>query len=229
MKNGRNGETKGIHPLPADDLRVARAMFTVAEAAHGLAVSSSTLQWWTAERLVSRLPDRGRRPSIPFIGLAEATVLTAFRRSGVPLQRIRPALQALSDEIGLEHALASRHLYSDGAEILYDYAERHRELDELADLVVVRSGQRVFVPVVRDYLRRITWKRGWPVMVRLPRYDKAAVVVDPLRAFGQPIFEQGGSRVEDVVDRWRAGDTVRSLARDFGVPSGEIEEVLRAA
>jgi uncharacterized protein (DUF433 family) len=204
-------------------------MFTVAEAAHGLAVSKSTLQWWTAEDLVSRVPERGRRPSIPFIGLAEATVLTAFRRSGVPLQRIRPALGALSKEIGLEHALASRSLYSDGAEILYDYAERHEELDELSDLVVVRSGQRVFVPIVRQYLQRITYEEGWPVMLRLPRYERAAVVVDPQRAFGQPIFERGGSRVEDVIDRWRAGDTVSTLSRDFGVPSGEIEEVLRAA
>jgi uncharacterized protein (DUF433 family) len=204
-------------------------MFTVVEAAHGLAVSASTLQWWTAENLVSRHSGRGRRPSIPFIGLAEAMVLAAFRRSGVPLQRIRPAIHALAGEIGLEHALASRSLYSDGAEILYDYAERHEELDELSDLVVVRSRQRVFVPVVREYLRRITYREGWPIMVRLPRYEQAAVVVDPRRAFGQPIFAQGGARVEDIVDRWRAGDAVQDLARDFGVPSGEIEEVLRAA
>jgi uncharacterized protein (DUF433 family)/DNA-binding transcriptional MerR regulator len=204
-------------------------MFTLAETAHDLAVSPSTLQWWTTERLVTRLDDRGRRPSIPFIGLAEAVVLSAFRRSGVPLQRIRPALRALQKEIGLEHALASRSLFTDGAEILYDYAERHPDVDELSDLVVVRSGQRVFVPVVKEYLQRIKYDAGWPVVVRLPRYESAAVIVDPRRAFGQPIFERGGSRIEDVIDRWRAGDSVPDLSREFGVPAPEIEEVLRAA
>jgi uncharacterized protein (DUF433 family) len=205
-----------------------RPIFTVQEAARGLRVSPSTLGWWTGEHLVTRLPSQGRRPSLPFIGLAEALVLNSFRRSGVPLQRIRPALRALEREIGLKHALASKSLYSDGVEILYDFAER-KGIDELAELVVVRSGQRVFASVVADYLKRITYDAGWPTKVRLPRYGDAAVIVDPVRAFGQPIFENGGSRVEDVVERWRAGDTVADLARDFGVPSAEIETVVRAA
>lgn len=215
-------------PLPDSDVRVARPIFTVSEASHALSVSPSTLQWWTAENLVTRHGQRGHKPSIPFIGLTEGLVLAAFRRSGVPLQRIRPALTALRDQIGLEHALASKSLYADGAEILYDFAEREG-IDDLADLVVVRSGQRVFAKVVADYLQRITYDAGWPTAVRLPRYESAAVIVDPARAFGQPIFEHGGSRIEDVIDRWRAGDTVRHLAREFGAPAADIEAVLRAA
>jgi hypothetical protein len=62
-------------------------------------------------------------PIIPFIGLAEGLVLAATRRSGVPLQRIRPALERLDEEFGLAHALASQRLYTDGAEMLFDYAE----------------------------------------------------------------------------------------------------------
>jgi uncharacterized protein (DUF433 family) len=155
-------------------------------------------------------------------------VLAAFRRSGVPLQRIRPALTALRKEIALEHALASESLFSDGAEILYDYAEQ-QGLPEVADLVVVRSGQRVFVNVVAEYLQRITYGDGWPRVVRLPRYENAAVIVNPSVAFGQPVFERGGSRVEDVIQRWRAGDDVSDLARDFGVPAADIETVVRAA
>jgi hypothetical protein len=36
------------------------------------------------------------------------------------MQRIRPAIDVLSQEVGLEHALASRRLYTDGAEVLFD-------------------------------------------------------------------------------------------------------------
>lgn len=39
----------------------------------------------------------------------------------MPLQRIRPALDALDREFGVAHALASRRLYTDGAEVLYDH------------------------------------------------------------------------------------------------------------
>jgi hypothetical protein len=78
------------------------------------------------------------------------------------LQRTRPASEALRDGIGLEHAVASRRLFSDGADVLFDYAEVSGDRD-LRQLVVVRSGQTAFAEVVTDYLRRITFgDDGWP-------------------------------------------------------------------
>ena len=40
--------------------------------------------------------ERPGQPTIPFVGLSEALVLAAVRSSGVPLQRVRPALEVLS-------------------------------------------------------------------------------------------------------------------------------------
>ena len=65
-----------------------------------------------------------RAPSLPFLGLAEAYVLAAFRAAGVPMQRIRPAIHWLDENIGLPAALASERLKTDGAEILYDFSRR---------------------------------------------------------------------------------------------------------
>ena len=180
--------------------------------------------------LITCFPARGRQATVPFIGFAEGYVLSAFRRAGVPLQRIRPAVQALESTIGIEHALASRSLYTDGAEVLYDYAER--EADDLLELqlVVVRTGQHQFSEVVRDYLQRITYgEDGWASRVRLPSYGAAEVVVDPNVAFGLPLVVHGGARVEDLVDRFVAGDSVAEIADDFGVPAGEVEAVIRVA
>ena len=58
--------------------------------------------------------------SIPFIELADGLVLAAIRESGVPLQRIRPLLTLLDEEFGIQHALTSWKLYTDGAEFLLD-------------------------------------------------------------------------------------------------------------
>ncbi len=166
---------------------------------------------------------------MPFIGFAEAYVLAAFRRAGVPMQRIRPAVEALSDGIGVEHALASKRLYTDGAEVLYDYATSEHDA-ELRGLTVVRTGQRQFAEIVRDYLKRITYGGdGWASQVRLPAYRQAQVIVDPRRAFGLPLLVHGGARVEDLVDRFVAGDTLADIADDFGVPEPEVEDVVRVA
>ena len=144
------------------------------------------------------------------------------------MQRIIPALEKLKTEVGVEHALASRRLYSDGAEILFDYSECCDR--SLSGLTVVRSGQRVFADVVRRYLKLITYDAaGWPHVLRLPRFPRIEVIVDPRRALGQPILSAYGVRIEDLVDRWRAGERTQSIAADFKVPSDVVEDVLRAA
>ena len=219
--------------IRTDDPRLSRAIFTLREAAGYLDVPKSTIHAWarpaTGEPLITVFPRRGAQATVPFIGFAEAYVLVAFRRAGVPLQRIRPAVDALAQNIGLEHALASKRLYTDGAEVLYDYAAERNE-DDLLELVVVRTGQHQFSEVVRDYLKRITYGRdGWASRVRLPSYQRADVVVDPQVAFGLPLVVHGGARVEDLVDRFKAGDTLADIAFDFDVPPEEVEDVIRVA
>ena len=142
------------------------------------------------------------------------------------MQRVRPAVHRLRREIGLDHALASRKLYTDGAEVIYDYAKSHPE--EM--LTVVRTGQQHFGEIIREYLQPITYgDDGWASRLRLTTYQQAEVVVDPHRAFGLPFLVHGGARVEDLVDRFKAGDRVAAIAEDFGVPEPEVEDVLRVA
>ncbi len=217
-----------------NDPRVARAIFTLRETANYLRVPKSTIHAWARPQereraLITCFPRQGRQATVPFVGFAEAYVLAAFRRAGMPLQRIRPAVKVLSNTIGIEHALASQQLYTDGAEVLYDYASG-REDDDLLELVVVRTGQHQFSEVVRDYLRRITYgDDGWASRVRLPGYNRAEVVVDSRVAFGLPLVVHGGARVEDLVDRFVAGDSIPDIADDFGVPPEEVEDVIRVA
>lgn len=167
--------------------------------------------------------------SIPFVGLAEGMVVAAFRRAGVSMQHLRRAVAILEREIGLEHALASRRLYADGAQLLFDYAE-HEGDAELAGLTVVVSQQKVFSAVVEEYLTRIEYGAdGWAQSLVSPATPERTTVVDPARSFGQPIFAHGAVRMEDVLDRWRAGESIAHVARDFGVPAEDVEAYLRVA
>ncbi|CAN5248891.1 DUF433 domain-containing protein [soil metagenome] len=225
------------------NMRFVAPLYTVAEAARFLGVPTSTLATW-AKGYVRRPPGRAEVrgapiissveaprnfPVIPFIGLAEGMVLAAFRKAGVSLQHIREAVAILEREIGVEHALGSRRLYADGAVILFDYADAEHE-EELAGLTEVVRRQRVFAPVVREYLKRIDYAPdGWAARLVSPATERPIVVADPARAFGRPIFIHGASRVEDVLDRWKAGDPLAEVAMDFGVPIEDVEDMLRVA
>ncbi|MGH3686277.1 MAG: hypothetical protein ACRDQY_02180 [Pseudonocardiaceae bacterium] len=194
--------------------RFATPLYSVAEAARYLDVPASTFATWThgyrrrpAGRrevvggpVLTALPRSGiRAPVILFIGLAEGLVLVAMRCSGVPLQRIRPALERLEEEFGLTHALASQRLYTDGAEVLFDYAESADDPTAAREFVVVRNDQRVFNEVVAAYLQRVEFgPEGCPRLVHLPAYEVADIIVDIERGFGQPVFVRDGTRLEDA-------------------------------
>lgn len=112
--------------MAEDAARFEIPLYTVVEAARALAVPSSTFHTWA--RGSARLRQDGRRhddgpvvsstggaasgPTIPFVGLAEGMVLAAIRRANVPLQRVRPALDVLREEMRIAHALASRRLFT---------------------------------------------------------------------------------------------------------------------
>ena len=226
-----------------NDARFSVALYTSKETAFYLGVPRTTFHNWLAgypaggrraRPVLTRLPaSSSRDPSIPFGGLAEGLALTAFRRAGVPLQRIRPALDALQRELGIDHALASKRLFTDGAEVLYDYADRTRQADVaqgVRELVVVRSGQRVFTEVVDRYLRLVEHAPdGWAARLRLPSYERAEVVIDPEVNFGQPYFAGAGVQVAAVLERWWAGEPLAELADDFGIPVEQIEDAARVA
>jgi len=227
--------------------RFGAPLYTVAEAARYLDVPDSTFRSWThgyhrrspgrpevsGEPILTTAPTTtAQGPVIPFIGLAEGLVLTALRRSGVALQRIRPALSRLAGDFGLEHALASRRLYTDGAEVLFDYAddEDPETARAVRSLVVVRNGQRVFNEVVESYLKRVEYgPDGYPRLIELPAYAVAKVVVDPDRGFGQPIFRRGGARLEDALAMFRAGASLETVADEYGIPLDQLEDVVRIA
>lgn len=228
--------------------RFATPLYGIGEAASYLNVPPSTLATWaygyerhrpgagvmTSPAVITAIrPGHRHEAALPFIGLAEAYALAAFRQAHVPMQRIRPAIDVLHRELGLEYALASRRLFTDGAEILYDYAQHADntpEGDSARELVVVRNNQRVFAEVVDRYLRRVDFATdGYARLIHLPQYSVADVTLDPDHAFGRPRFTRGGAGLDDVIDLFRAGESVDVVAAEFGLSRDEVEDALRVS
>jgi uncharacterized protein (DUF433 family) len=134
------------------------------------------------------------------------------------MARIRPAIEVLRDEIGLENALLSERLKTDGAEILYRNGEN--------ELVVVRNHQGVFNEVVAEFLQSISYRDGFADHLHLPAFESIDVVVDPRRNSGQPTVDRLGVRVEDIVSRVRAGEPMEEVAEDFGLERQELRSLI---
>lgn len=217
------------------------------EAARIIAVPAQTFRNWSVGYAYKRLdgsqvvsapivttlqPARPHGVSVPFIGLAEAYIVAAFTKAGLPMQRIRPAVLWLQEHIGLPQALASERLMTDGAEVLWDFGQQsHDPADQntVEDLVVVRSGQQVFRPVVRNYLSRVTYDNGWTRTIQLPQYKSVDVVVDPWLNGGQPTVADRGIRVNDIVNRLKAREPAKDVAYDYDLTLREVEAIREAA
>jgi uncharacterized protein (DUF433 family) len=230
-----------------DDPHYTTPIYRKAEAAHIIAIPAQTFRNWAVGYVRKRLdgsqvvsapivttlePNRPRGASVPFVGLAEAYIVAAFTKAGLPMQRIRPAVLWLQDHIGLPQALASQRLQTDGAEVLWDFGRQSgdpADQDMVEGLVVVRSGQQVFRPVVRNYLTRVTYENGWTRSIQLPQFGKVDVVVDPWLNGGQPTVAQRGIRVVDIVNRLKAHEPAKDVAGDYDLTIREVEEIRRAA
>lgn len=223
------------------DSRFEVPIYSVAEAARFVGMHPSTLSTWAkgyerhfANRnpvrmgpVITSVTDLNGHTRIPFVGLVEATVVQAFRRTGLSLQRVRAALEVLTEQGELDHALASQRLMTDGANVLYDYSKDAKE-PQLELLTIVQSGQRVYTDMIKTYLERITFGDEWATEIVIPVTEREILRIKPSVASSRPLFMASGAPLEAIHDRVEAGEPIDSVARDFATPPEDIREALNA-
>lgn len=211
------------------DPRFDTGLLDVADAARFLGIHRATFQRWARGyahgapllHVVSAAPARA---SVTFIAMVEAHVLEALRQAGVRPARIRPALKRLAQEFGREYVLVAPNLATDGIDVLWDFSRT----SEGQGLMEGRTGQMVMREIVEDYLKYVTWADdGYPRMLELRHCQPSKVVVDPYRAFGQPIFEGTRTRVRDVANMLAAGEDPQVVADEHGVSIDEVRTAAR--
>ena len=225
----------------ANDLRVTPA-YSMAEAAHYLHMPVETLRSWVVGRVypaagqqkrsqpLVQLDDSNRR-YLSFINLVEAHVLAAIRRRhGVKLPNVRTALDYVKDKFGVERPLINQSFQTNGLDLF---------VEEYGDLInVSKDGQRVMKEIISEYLERIDWdSKGLPLKLYPFTRDSESegsqasapriVVIDPAVSFGRPVVAGTGIPVLSIYERYKAGDSVAELAKDFRLETSAIEEAIR--
>lgn len=227
---------RNIARLEPDDPRLLPA-YTVQEASHYLRLPEQTLRYWVRGRNyrtraglrrslpVLAVPDR-KRCTLSFVNLVEAHLLAAITRDhDVSLQRVRRAVTYLRRALGSDHPLIERSLETNKRDLF---------IWEAGMLInISQEGQTAMREVLDTYLSRIEWDtsglaaRLYPFTAKTERSAPKAVLIDPRLAFGRPVLSGTGVPTEVIAERFKAGESLESLAPDYGRAPAEILEAIR--
>jgi uncharacterized protein (DUF433 family) len=175
--------------------------------------------------------DDPKRQYLSFINLVEAHVLAAIRRRhGVRLPKVRNALDYVRRQFRIERPLIDQAFQTDGLDL---FVERYGGLINASS-----EGQRAMKEIIGVYLKRIERDaKGFPIKLypftrdtkadAAPASDPRVVVMSPTISFGRPVIIGTGIPVSSIYERYKAGDSVADLARDFRLGISAIEEAIR--
>lgn len=226
-----------MSPSLVQDMR-QMPIYTASEAARYLHLPVSTVRAWAfgqgyqvkgeARRfqpVIAAADRKGRRLS--FHNLIELLVLAAIHRThSVTLHQVRRAVDYLRKRFPTPHPLADHQFQTDGVDL---FVEKFGQL-----LNISQDGQIAMKHLIQAYLKLVERDdSGVPIKLHLPRTARSdascgAVVIDPRYGFGRPVLDGRGIRTEVIVERFRAGEPIESLAADYALGADVIEEIIRS-
>lgn len=212
-----------------------RPLYDLGEAARLLELSTRKVRRWLDgyERAGVRYPPVIRQEHtgddvVTWGEFVELGYLREYRDAGVPLQTLRPFVSRLREEFGIPHPLAHEGVYLAERRQLVLQVQQATGVSPALYMVVdsaKKDGQLVLSQPVGAFLRRVEFDQGtarrW-----LPSGHGSPVVVDPSLSFGVPTVR--GIRTEILADAFTEGESVETLAEDFGLSTVEVEAALRS-
>ena len=157
----------------------------------------------------------------------EARLLSEYRDAGVPLIRMRPAIDRLREQFHPRYPLAHSRPFLDvhGRELVLR-AQEDVGLDRELLLVIVRNEQIVLSQPAEQFIQSAEFDRKTQVVERLrPVADIREVVMDPLRQFGEPVVRS--VRTDVIAEQVRVGETIDGIAELYDLDRHLVEAAVR--
>ena len=220
----RKSQRIDVRELPA---------YSIAEAAHYLIMPEATVRYWAkGQNQYPSLIDvpKGSPTLLTFINLVELHVLVAIRREhAVPMPKVRAAIDYLKEhaqsKYDRKHPLISKRFETDGLDLFIQW---------YGDLVnISQAGQLAMSEVMSAALHRIQ-RDAAGIPIKLYPFTRSSIsnaptfiVIDPLLSAGRPVITGTGLATAIIADRYKAGDSIDTLAHDYERKEAEIEEAIR--
>jgi uncharacterized protein (DUF433 family) len=211
--------------------------YRLADAAIYLNIPAATLRSWTKGyyypikggrrffKPVFNLPDP-KISLLSYTNLVEAFVLGSLRRKHqIDLYKIRKAIANLEKRFKSHHPLAEHEFETNGIDIF---------VQQYGDLVNVGADDQLAMrQLLHNYLERVEHDPAGKAARLYPfiRFEGTAqpkhVVINPFVSFGKPVIAGTGLPTRVVAERYKAGDSIPQLARDYGRKEEEIDDAIR--
>lgn len=209
--------------------------YTVSEAARLLQMSARTINRWLggytyvdrSSRVhmpplwTPQLPQLNGHLELGFRDLIELRFVNAFIEAGLGLNTIRRCLDYARECVNDERPFSTRRFRTDGRTIFLDTLTQSGD-NELLDLkrhqyVLARIIQNSFKDLDIDSATVTRWR---------PFNGKGSIVVDPKRAFGQPIASRTGVPTAAIVDAVAAEGSIDRVVQLFEVSRDVVRDAV---
>jgi uncharacterized protein (DUF433 family) len=188
----------------------------------GYGYTSQDIRRFVAPLWQPELPAANDHIELSFRDLIELRFVQAFIDAGVGLKSIRNCLDYARALTNHSHPFSTRRFRTDGKTI---FLESLRESGE-CDLLDLKRKQYAIHKVIERSFRDLDLQNG-EVSSWRPYRGKDSIVLDPQRAFGQPIAAESGVPTVALADAVQAEGSVERAGRLFEVRPAVVRDAVR--
>ncbi len=224
-----------LSPARDEVIPLGIGYYSVAEASRLLAVPARNINRWLGgynyrsdgDRVAMpplwqpQLPRTDRHLELSFRDLIELRFVNAFVKAGLTVQTIRRCLDTARDCVKDARPFSTRRFRTDGRTIFLDTL-RASGSNELLDL---KEHQYVLPKVIESSFKDLDIDDATVSRWR-PFNGKPSIVIDPTRAFGQPIAADSGVTTAALADALAAEGSVARVARLFEVSPNAVRDAV---
>lgn len=212
-------------------------VYSIPDAARYIRIPEGTIRSWTVGRdypitngsnFFSPLIEiKDCKPRLlSFTNLVEVHVLRAIRKQHkVQIDKVRDALDYVEKELDVPHPLAQLSFATDGVDL---FITRYSSLINASN-----KGQMELKKSFTTHLKRIEPDdtglaiKLYPFTQSSEKSSPRLVVINPRIAFGRLVIAGTGITGSILAERFRAGDSIEELAKDYSCEAIKIEEAIR--
>ncbi|WP_313555655.1 DUF433 domain-containing protein [Agrobacterium cavarae] len=161
-----------------------------------------------------------------FRDLIELRFVKAFLDAGVGLLAIRNCIEYARECAKDERPFSTRRFQTDGRTIFLESVERSGEQVAEPRMLDLKKKQYVFKQVIERTFKDLDIENDAVARWR-PFHGKKSIVIDPDRAFGQPIASEFGVPTIALADALDAEGSVDEVARIFDVTPSVVRDAVQ--
>ncbi len=197
-----------------------------------LELSRGTAKRWIDgyERLGTRYepvvrPEQTGSPTVTWGEFVETRLISEYRSAGIKIFRMRPAIEALRQEFGVRHPLATARPFLDveGWELV-QRVQDETNLDRSL-WFVIRSRQMILPSMALQRFKKVAEYDDNGTVIRFNLAEN--VVLDPDYASGEPTIKGRRLRVSDIVEAAAAGESGESIKAMWDLTDDQYSDAVQ--